>query len=108
MNRYPVGSIEEIPFMRGRVVSLGKQEIAVFRLSNGEVKAVENRCPHKGGPLSEGIVSGGNVYCPLHDWKVCLRSGDVQEPDRGCVKTYQVEVIGSEIFLYTESPVTSP
>ena len=60
---------------------------------------MENRCPHKGGVLSEGMVSGEFVFCPMHDWKICLEDGKVQDPDTGCVKTYQTQIVGEEVFL---------
>lgn len=94
-----IATLDDLPFHVGRVVKLGNREIAVFRLSSGEVKAVENCCPHKGGPLSEGIVAGDYVYCPLHDWKIALSDGDVQFPDTGCVKTFAVEVIEDKVML---------
>ncbi len=102
MKRYVVGNLEDLPVQTGKVIHLGKVEIAVFRLSNGEIKAVENRCPHKGGPLSEGIISGEYVFCPLHDWKVSLKDGLVQEPDTGCVKTYPVHIEDSVVSIYVK------
>ncbi|MFC0472346.1 Rieske 2Fe-2S domain-containing protein, partial [Halalkalibacter kiskunsagensis] len=61
-----------------------------------------NSCPHKQGPLSEGIVSGEHVFCPLHDWKINMKDGKVQAPDVGCVKKYNVEVEEEIIFIYVE------
>ena len=97
-----VGSIHEIPERIGKTVCVGDKEIAVFKLSGGTIRAVENRCPHKGGVLSEGIVSGDFVFCPMHDWKICLDDGKVQEPDHGCVKTFKAVVEDEEVFLYIE------
>lgn len=94
-----VAHVDEIPYQVGKEVSVDNIEIAIFRLSSGKFKAVENRCPHKQGPLSEGIVSGEFVFCPLHDWKIDLTSGDVQKPDDGCVQTYSVEVMNNEVFI---------
>ncbi|GEN34898.1 MULTISPECIES: nitrite reductase small subunit NirD [Aneurinibacillus] len=99
MKRYRIGPIESLPVQTGRVVYIENREIAVFRLSNGEVQAVENRCPHKGGPLAEGIVSGNYVFCPLHDRKINLKDGLVQKPDIGCVRTYPVELIEGTVIL---------
>lgn len=99
MKRYRMGTQNEFPLQTGKVVGIGELELALYRLSNGEFRALENRCPHKGGPLSEGIVSGTYVYCPLHDWKVCVTDGRVQAPDFGCVRTYGVEVVGEEVFI---------
>ncbi|NBD26828.1 nitrite reductase small subunit NirD [Paenibacillus glycinis] len=92
MNRVVVGHISEFPARSGRVFRAGTLELAMFRLSDGTVKAVENRCPHKQGRLSEGIVCDHHVYCPLHDWKIDLHDGRVQAPDEGCVDAYPVEV----------------
>lgn len=95
-----VGSLSDLPERVGKTVILEKnKEVAVFKLSNGNVKAVENKCPHKGGVLSEGIVSGDHVFCPMHDWKICLEDGKVQEPDFGCVKTYETVIDDGEVFL---------
>lgn len=94
-----IGTLDEIKERIGKTVRVGEKEIAVFKLSNGQIKAIENHCPHKGGVLSEGIVCGDAVFCPMHDWRICLNSGMVQEPDTGCVKTYQIEMEGEEIYL---------
>jgi nitrite reductase (NADH) small subunit len=94
-----VGSVDEVTERLGKTVRVGEKEIAVYKLSNGRIRAIENRCPHKGGVLSEGIVSGDFVFCPMHDWKICLDDGKVQEPDTGCVKSYQTVIEGEEIYL---------
>ena len=72
MNHYVVGKIEDFPTLTGRVVHIVDRKIAIFHLSNGEIYAVENVCPHQGGPLAEGMISGSYVFCPLHDRKICL------------------------------------
>nr|WP_138494289.1 nitrite reductase small subunit NirD [Paenibacillus pinistramenti] len=87
-----VGSVSEIDPKGSRKIKVGNTEVALFRLSDGEILAVENKCPHKGGMLSEGMVCGRTVHCPLHDWRIDLRSGAVQEPDTGCVTTFPVEI----------------
>jgi nitrite reductase (NADH) small subunit len=89
-----------IPLREGRAVELGGQKIAVFNLGD-RVMAVEDRCPHRGGPLSDGIVSGTSVVCPLHAWKVCLREGNVVKPteERGCVSTFPTRLEGGLIYL---------
>jgi nitrite reductase (NADH) small subunit len=94
-----VCAADELPERLGKTVRVEGNEVAVFRLSDGRVRAVENRCPHKGGVLTEGIVSGEYVYCPMHDWKICLDDGKVQEPDNGCVKTYQTIIDDNDIYL---------
>jgi|SRR5439155_856582 len=81
--------VENIPVREGRAVRVGGHDLAVFNLGD-RFLAVENRCPHRGGPLADGIVSGTTVVCPLHAWKVDLGSGQVtNRPDETpCIKTY--------------------
>lgn len=92
MKQIKIGNISEIESKRSRVIFIGDLEIALFKLSNGEIKAIENKCPHKAGKLSEGIVCDHHVFCPLHDWKIDLNDGQVQDPDEGCVVSFHVEV----------------
>lgn len=94
-----IGSVRDLPERIGKTVCVRDKEVAVFKLLNGAIRAVENRCPHKGGVLSEGMVSGEFVFCPMHDWKICLDNGKVQDPDTGCVKTYKTKIDGGEVFL---------
>lgn len=94
-----VAELSELIEKIGKTVVVQGQEIALFLLHDGTIRAVENRCPHKGGTLSEGIVSGEHVFCPLHDWKISLSDGLVQEPDTGCIKTYEVSVEGNNVFI---------
>jgi len=96
---HPVCQVEEIPRFGGRTVRAGQVEIAVFRLSDDRIRAVDNRCPHKQGPLAEGIVSGDTIICPLHARKIDLESGEVLPPDSGCVKTYSVRVEDNTVLL---------
>ena len=83
---------ENIPLREGRSVRIGEDEIAIFNLGDRYL-AIDNSCPHRGGPLCDGIVSGDTVVCPLHGWKISLETGNVLKPDV-CVKvgTYPVEV----------------
>jgi nitrite reductase (NADH) small subunit len=74
-----ITEIENIPVREGRSVKIGSEEIAVFNLGD-RFAAIENRCPHSGGPLCDGIVSGAAVVCPLHGWKVCLDTGEILKP----------------------------
>lgn len=99
VNRIKVSKLNELPVKLGKTVKVGSQEIAVFRLANGEIRAIENRCPHKGGVLAEGMVSGEHVFCPMHDWKISVVDGKVQAPDTGCVKTFDIQVEGEDVFL---------
>lgn len=90
-----IGHLSDIPVEGARVVRLPEVDLAVFRTREGEVFALDNRCPHKGGPLSEGIVHGRWVTCPLHNWVIDLATGEAQAPDIGCVKTARVDVAAS-------------
>lgn len=97
-----VGTVDDMTERLGKTVRVGELEIAVYKLSNGRIRAIENRCPHKGGVLTEGIVSGDFVFCPMHDWKICLHDGKVQEPDTGCVKSFETIIEGNEIYLFID------
>lgn len=92
-------SIHEIPERGGRLVTIDRIEIGVFRTSHGAVLAVVNRCPHKGGPLSEGIVTEHRVVCPMHGWTIDLVTGSAVAPDRGCVTRFPVDVRGDDVYL---------
>ncbi|HJZ99876.1 MAG TPA: nitrite reductase small subunit NirD [Candidatus Solibacter sp.] len=94
-----VTEIENIPLREGRAVQIGDREIAIFNLG-GRVLAADNACPHRGGPLADGIVSGTHVVCPLHAYRVCLESGNVTKPEV-CVKvdTYEVRVEGGVVMV---------
>ncbi|MDQ0191734.1 nitrite reductase small subunit NirD [Paenibacillus wynnii] len=96
--------VSDIESKRSRVIFIEDVEIALFKLSNGEIKAIENKCPHKGGKLSEGIVCDHHVFCPLHDWKIDLKDGQVQDPDEGCVVSLRVEANpeSGDLILYME------
>lgn len=94
-----IGNLEDIPPLGSRVVETEGGPIAVFRNSDDEVFALLNRCPHKGGPLSEGIVYGRTVACPLHNWCLDLANGQVQAPDEGCIPNYPVRLEGGKVFL---------
>ncbi len=87
-----IGKLEDIPVRGARVVRTPDGEVAVFRTGDDRLFALDNRCPHKDGPLSEGIVFDHRVACPLHNWKIELETGNAVAPDEGCVRTYPVEV----------------
>ncbi|ENH97158.1 assimilatory nitrite reductase subunit [Gracilibacillus halophilus YIM-C55.5] len=99
-----IGYDTELPERIGKTIVLEDMEIAVFKLTNGNIYAIENRCPHRGGVLSEGMVSGEHVFCPLHDWKINMKDGLVQAPDEGCVQTY--DVIHEDDKVYVQVPLT--
>jgi nitrite reductase (NADH) small subunit len=100
-----VCNVGDIPLRGGRPAKVGDLEIALFRTSHEGILAVENRCPHKGGKLSEGIVTGHEVVCPLHNWKVNLVTGSAVAPDRGCVRRLPVTVRLGQVFV---SPLAEP
>lgn len=95
-----VGRVEDIPQRGARTIVIeGSEEIAVFRTGDDAVFALINRCPHKGGPLSQGIVHGHSVACPLHNWNIALATGQAQGPDSGCTPTVQVRVEDGRILI---------
>lgn len=96
---FDLGPLSGIPRRGARTVKVPRREIAVFRTANDEVFALENRCPHKGGPLSEGIVHGRKVACPLHNWVIDLDSGEAGGADHGCARTFPVKVENDRIFI---------
>lgn len=92
-------TLHDIPPLGARVVRHGNLDIAVFRTADDDVFALEDRCPHKGGPLSQGIVHGNTVTCPLHSWKIQLDSGDAVAPDVGCTRSFEVKVEQGQVLL---------
>ncbi|WP_062114525.1 nitrite reductase small subunit NirD [Aureimonas sp. AU40] len=90
-----IGRLDDIPRRGARCVTSPLGRIAVFRTMDDRVFATEDRCPHKGGPLSQGIVHGGAVTCPLHNQVIALDTGLVQGPDEGQVRTFPVRVVGA-------------
>lgn len=100
INRVAVANYTKLAERAGISIKIDQTEMALFKLSNGEVKAVENRSPHpKGGVLSEGLVCGEYVFCPVYDWKISLLDGKVQAPDEGQVKTFQVEIEDDLVYI---------
>lgn len=94
-----IGAITAIPSRGARCVTTPSGKIAVFRTADNQVFAMDNRCPHKGGPLAEGIVHGGSVTCPLHNWVFDLSTGVAQGADDGRVRTYPVQVQDGRILI---------
>jgi len=103
MNWIRVTRVENIPLREGRSVRIGDDEIAIFNLGDDRYVAVDNACPHRGGPLCDGIVSGNVVICPLHGWKISLETGNVMKPDV-CVRveTYPVSVRDGVVCVQIE------
>lgn len=94
-----VGHLDDIPRQGARVIAAPGGNIAVFRTVDDEVYALADRCPHKGGPLSQGIVHGRRVACPLHDWRIHLDTGQAVAPDEGCAARYPVRVENGRVRL---------
>lgn len=92
--------LDDIPPLGARVLEREDQDnIALFRTASDQVYAVLDRCPHKGGPLSQGIVAGETVTCPLHSWNIALATGEACAPDVGCVRKYPARVEAGEVWL---------
>ncbi len=98
-NWIEVGMLDDIPRQGARVVRRADGDIAVFRTLEDEVFALRDKCPHKGGPLSQGMVHGHKVTCPLHDWKISLDTGMAVAPDEGCAARFPVRLEDGRIFL---------
>lgn len=93
-------ALQDIPVLGSRRVQRPQGlDVALFRNADDEVFALLDRCPHKGGPLSQGIVFGKSVACPLHNWTIGLTDGCARAPDEGCTPAFQVRVAAGEVFL---------
>ena len=94
--------LDELPVLGARVLERSEADggnVAVFRNCEDVVFALLDKCPHKGGPLSQGIVFGERVACPLHNWSIELKSGEAVAPDVGCTKRFAVKVDGGDVFV---------
>jgi nitrite reductase (NADH) small subunit len=96
----PICRVDDIPVLGARRVArpVGAA-VAVFRNTENEVFALLDRCPHKGGPLSQGIVFGRSVACPLHNWTISLSDGCAKAPDEGCTTPFKLQVIDAVVYL---------
>lgn len=94
-----VCAVEDIPPLGARVVHSVHGDIAVFRNAEDEVFALLDKCPHKGGPLSQGIVFGRHVACPLHNWSIGLADGAAVAPDVGCTRRFDTRVENGRVML---------
>lgn len=94
-----IGSVTDIPRSGARRIRIGAVDVGVFRTANDDVFALEDVCPHLGGPLSEGIVHGNKVTCPLHNMVIDLATGQSEEPAPRCVRTCLVRLEGEEVYL---------
>ncbi|CDW93591.1 MULTISPECIES: nitrite reductase small subunit NirD [unclassified Thiomonas] len=99
----PVCTQSEIPALGARRVRRPDGvDIALFRTASDRIYALLDRCPHKGGPLSQGIVFGESVDCPLHNWTIRLDDGRAQAPDEGCTPAFAVKVEGEQVYLRSD------
>jgi nitrite reductase (NADH) small subunit len=95
-----VCNVDDIPVLGARVMArAGKPDVAIFRNGEDKIFALVDRCPHKGGPLSQGIVYGERVACPLHNWNIQLDSGCATAPDEGCTRRFSVKVEEGKVYL---------
>ena len=94
-----VCALDDIPVLGARLVHHGEDRLCVIRTADDEVFALHDRCPHKGGPLSQGIVHGRHVTCPLHSWKIGLADGSAAAPDEGCARRHAVKVEDGYVYL---------
>jgi nitrite reductase (NADH) small subunit len=94
-----VGGLDDIPRLGCRVVTTPATDIALFRTAGDLVFALHDKCPHKAGKLSQGIVHGESVTCPLHSWVIGLADGQAKEPDEGCSRTVPVRLQDGRILL---------
>ena len=104
-----IGPITQIAPGTARTLPVaGGEEIAVFLTQRGEVFALVNKCPHKHGPLSQGIVHGDSVSCPLHNWRISLRSGKALGEDKGCTPSIPVKLDAGRIYLLRSAVLGQP
>ena len=101
----PVCRLDELPVLGARRWLQGPEPIAVFRNAQDQVFALADRCPHKGGPLSQGIVFGDRVACPLHNWTIGLSDGCADAPDEGCTTAYRTRVVDGMVKIELAEPV---
>ena len=94
-----VGALSDIPRLGARCVKTAMGDIAIFRTADDRVFALRDQCPHKHGPLSQGIVHGTSVTCPLHAWVISLETGAVEGPDEGCTKRFSVKLEHGRVLL---------
>jgi nitrite reductase (NADH) small subunit len=94
-----VGAVDDVPFRGSRLVETPQGDIAIFKTAEGRVFALWDKCPHKGGPLSQGIVHGNSVTCPLHNWVIGLETGEAKAPDQGCARKVKSKVDAGVVYI---------
>lgn len=100
-----IGQLSDIPQRGARCIKTPHGKVAVFRTGDDRVFAIEDHCPHKGGPLSQGIVHGASVTCPLHNWVISLETGKAQGADEGAVRTIPLKTEGGTIYIASTAAV---
>jgi len=98
-NWIEIGRLDDVPRRGARCINTPLGRIAVFRTAQDAVYAIDDKCPHKGGPLSQGIVHGAQVTCPLHNWVFSLETGEAQGADEGAVRTYPMRTENGLLFI---------
>ncbi len=98
-NWLEITTLDQIPVLGSRVIETDTINIAVFRGRGDTVFAIKDQCPHKQGPLSQGIMHSDSVTCPLHNWKISLVTGEALGADEGCTNVYQTKVEDGVIYL---------
>jgi nitrite reductase (NADH) small subunit len=94
-----IGRVDDVPVRGSRLVQTQQGNIAIFKSAEGRIFALWDKCPHKGGPLSQGIVHGESVTCPLHNWVIGLETGEVKGPDQGCARKVKCKVDAGMIYI---------
>jgi nitrite reductase (NADH) small subunit len=107
-NWIAVGRLEDIPLRGARRLAWGETTVALIRNAEDRLFAIEDKCPHKGGPLSQGIVHGDCVTCPLHNWVISLETGHAQGADEGSVRTFRVQTNAAGEILVCANDLASP
>jgi nitrite reductase (NADH) small subunit len=98
-----IGALNDIPRRGARCVKNGSTTIAIFRTADDRIFALEDKCPHRGGPLSQGIVHDGCVTCPLHNWVISLETGTALGADEGSVHTFALKIEEGRLFISSEA-----
>lgn len=98
-NWLEITTLDQIPVLGSRIVETETVNIALFRGKDDAIFAIKDECPHKKGPLSQGIMHGFSVTCPLHNWKIDLTNGEAMGADEGCTNVYETMVENGKVFL---------
>jgi nitrite reductase (NADH) small subunit len=94
-----IGPLADIPSKGSRVLETPEGDVAIFRIAGDDVFALYDQCPHKKGPLSQGIVYDNRVACPLHNWVIDMASGEATGPDEGCTRTFETKVENGVVYI---------